>query len=247
MPSNTEDIVGTLAGSTNLKLTTYAATIWGSANYAKDWFDDACAQASAGLGADYRRREILFSVCFLESYLFEWVRSIDIGSIEKYFPTDSNNPKYFRKLKKKWKEIPEELFVDGLISAKPALDLSSFGQLIRARNGLSHAEASRPYHSDVPESKLPYPERTELEKMKPGWAVEISVNLVRELHVGSGTKAPGYLNWSASESQQFAALATYLKCSEMTAIGRQRLLIFRASSDMSGCFTPIAAVGVAEG
>lgn len=135
MPPEDENNSGNLAGATTLALTTYAPTIWGSANYAQDWFKDACAETEAGLGADFRRREIICSVCFLESYLFEWVRGPDIGSVGNYFPTDSQNPKYNRGIKQKWKEIPTELFDDGLISAKPSLDLSLFGQLIRARNG----------------------------------------------------------------------------------------------------------------
>lgn len=193
MPPEDENNSGNLAGDTTLALTTYAPTIWGSANYAQDWFKDACAEAEAGLGADFRRREIICSVCFLESYLFEWVRGLDIGSVGNYFPTDSQNPKYNRGIKQKWKEIPTELFNDGLISAKPSLDLSLFGQLIRARNGLVHAEASRPYNFNVPQLEMPYPDRAALETMDPGWAVAISVNLMQQLHEGSNTELPNYL------------------------------------------------------
>lgn len=40
--------------------------------YAEAWFKDA-VEASIQPGPHARRREIVFSVCFVESYLFEWV------------------------------------------------------------------------------------------------------------------------------------------------------------------------------
>lgn len=56
MASDAEKEGGNLAGSETLKLTAFAPTVWGSANYSKDWFKDACTQADAGFGADFRRR-----------------------------------------------------------------------------------------------------------------------------------------------------------------------------------------------
>ena len=40
-----------------------AATIWITASFAPEWFDDALREARAGAGHGQRRREILFSVC----------------------------------------------------------------------------------------------------------------------------------------------------------------------------------------
>ena len=138
--------------------------------------------------------------CFLESYIFEWVRGIDIGAINTYFPTDKKHPNYGRNLKKKWKEIPAELCEADLIPSNPILDLSDLGQLITKRNGLVHAKASRPFNSNVPQSEQPDPKRSELDEMNPGWAVEICVALVKQLHDGSSTPVPKYVGWSRSET-----------------------------------------------
>lgn len=51
--------------------------------------------------------------------------------------------------------------------------------------GDGHAESSRPFHSDVPEGKRPYPERAKLDEMEPGWAIKIATSLVQALHSGS--------------------------------------------------------------
>ena len=56
-----------------VNITIGTPTIWQAYSWARDWFDDASIQTRL---SDHRswRREILFSVCFAESYLFEWVR-----------------------------------------------------------------------------------------------------------------------------------------------------------------------------
>jgi hypothetical protein len=42
--------------------------------FAPDWLRDARSEAMLLEDIDSRRREIVFAVCFIESYLFEWVR-----------------------------------------------------------------------------------------------------------------------------------------------------------------------------
>jgi hypothetical protein len=49
-------------------------TIWLTYPFAKEWFEDALHEAKTGIDHNARRREIVFAVCFAESYLFEWVR-----------------------------------------------------------------------------------------------------------------------------------------------------------------------------
>jgi hypothetical protein len=54
--------------------------VWLSDNFSEDWYLDSLHEArSAKNGPDVHnsiRREIIFSVCFLESYIFEWVRDM---------------------------------------------------------------------------------------------------------------------------------------------------------------------------
>jgi len=57
--------------------------------FAPDWLRDARSEAMLLEDIDSRRREIVFAVCFIESYLFEWVRDDvlcrNYPEIEQYF------------------------------------------------------------------------------------------------------------------------------------------------------------------
>ena len=164
-------------------------TVWISENFAQKWFADALHEAQSGKDFDSTRREIVFAVCFIESYIFEWVRSIvQLEEINKYFPPKSN-----RKLKEKWKEIPGELYNNNKIKMNPKLDLSKLGLLIKYRNGLVHAKASRPTTDIQPEETKPCPTRNLLNKLGHGWAVDIAVDLVVQLHNALGSSIPNYI------------------------------------------------------
>jgi hypothetical protein len=174
-----------------------AAAFWTSDNFAQDWFADALHEARTGKEYNSRRREIIFAVCFAESYIFEWARSIlQIKEINDYFPPERGsprNPRYRRPTKDKWKEIPKELHKAGKILAAPQLDLRELGELINYRDGLVHAAASRPATDSQPKETRPYPTKDMLRKLKPGCAVRIVVDLVRNLHQAIGTPVPEYI------------------------------------------------------
>jgi hypothetical protein len=179
-----------------IKVSTYASTVWLSANFARLWFVDALHEATTGNDANSIRREIVFSSCYLESYIFEWARNIDIGAVNNYFPAKprfDGDPRYRRTLKEKWKEVPNELFYDGKIACKPQLNLSELGTLIKYRNGLIHAIASRPSTDSQPQEEKPVPASDELKRLKPGWALSIAMKLVEKLHQDLGSEAPNYL------------------------------------------------------
>ena len=178
----------------SLKLETFAPTPWTSAHFAPLWFSDAQREATTGNDENAVRREIIFSACFLESYIFEWVRNIDIGIVNNYFPAKS---KHRMTLKEKWKEVPKELFHDRKIYSEPELDLGDLGRLIEYRNGLIHARASRPSTATQPPEEKPVPGLGELKKQKPGWALSIAADLVMKLHQDLGTDPPDYVkSWA---------------------------------------------------
>jgi predicted RNA-binding Zn-ribbon protein involved in translation (DUF1610 family) len=55
-----------------------------SAHFAQSWFEDALREANTPDDAHARRREIVFAVCFAETYLFEWVRDEVVrGDVQK--------------------------------------------------------------------------------------------------------------------------------------------------------------------
>ena len=173
-------------------------TFWLSDNFSKDWYEDSYHEATAGKDHHSTQREIIFSTCFLESYIFEWARGlIQIEEIEDFFPSKpryKDDPKYRRKLKDKWKNIPRELYEAGKISKIPSLDLSGLGNLLKYRHGLVHAASSRPVTDSQTAVAQGFPTKGDLRKLSPGWATRIAHDLVESLHTEMGTPIPEYLH-----------------------------------------------------
>jgi hypothetical protein len=101
-------------------------SLWVTRHFAESWFQDALREARSDSGTTIRdalRREILFSVCFVESYLLEWTRdealSGDYGRLVRYFPEDSR-----RGICERWKKVLGDLFNDGLLLSKPDFNTS---------------------------------------------------------------------------------------------------------------------------
>jgi hypothetical protein len=164
-------------------------TIWLTYPFAKEWFQDALHEAKTGTDHNARRREIVFAVCFAESYLFEWIRDqvLDRSDFQKlvrdlnqYFP-----PGKWQSITDKWKYIPKRLLSDGLVPAAPDLSQSyweHFTKLVDMRHGLVHARSSRPETTRLPEREKPLPSKEDLDKLPAGWATQVVVTLVKELH-----------------------------------------------------------------
>ena len=134
--------------SGELHFTGGVPSLWTMATFSPQWFADALHEATTGSDENSIRREIVFSTCFLESYIFEWardiIRDVDIAAVDDYFPRSprfapQRDPRCRRKLKKKWKEVPRELFKDGKIGIEPKLTLSDLGKLVEIRNNVVHA------------------------------------------------------------------------------------------------------------
>src|SRR6266566_4699000 len=135
-----------------------SATLWRSASFAPRWFEDAKREAAIH-GLDARRREILFAVCFAESYLLEWVRDEVLkrkfDALTEYFPLDDD-----RGVTDRWKEVPKLLRENDLIQASPDYGRQfwqDFRKLVNYRNGLVHASASRPQADHTPSKGIPAP------------------------------------------------------------------------------------------
>lgn len=169
-------------------------TVWQTYSFAPEWFADALGEARTG-GHDSRRREILFSVCFAESYLFEWVRDVPLSykfdDLVDYFPVRDR-----RSLSDRWKEVPKQLLKNGLITQVPVLG-GAHGQewqrLLDYRHGLVHALASRPQTTARPKERMPVPSKTELDRLPAGWAVRVVIERVRRLHDAAGRPLPEWL------------------------------------------------------
>jgi hypothetical protein len=167
--------------------------IWLAAVFAPKWFEDAVRE-SALVGSDARRREVVFAVCFAESYLLEWVRRDVLTKLDRlndYFPPDRQRP-----MTDRWKEVPKRLYEDRQIRGHPDYGKSfweDFVRLVDYRNGLVHGRASRPDKNDLHKDAKPVPTPGDLEAMLQGWPTRVVVSLVRELHASAGTPPPPWL------------------------------------------------------
>jgi hypothetical protein len=180
-----------------LKSSAHTLAEWNSYSFAPEWFKDALSEARTGQDHHSRRREILFAVCFVESYLFEWVRdevlNREFNELTQYFPDKDR-----RGIRKRWKEVIKNLEQDKKILKAPSFgnsDWNDFVELVKYRDGLVHAGASRP-ETNSPISQAyasPEPSKTGLGQLQAGWAVSVVVALLRHLHDAIGTPAPEWL------------------------------------------------------
>lgn len=178
----------------HLGLTSGEISFWYTATFAHLWYADAVREAK-NAESESRRREIIFSVTAVESYLFEWVRDEilkqNFNDIGNYFKLNNHNG-----IERKWKEVPKKLKLDGRIHGLPDLSGKTWNQftmLIKFRNGLVHASFSRPENLN-PSSKNSCPSPRDLLTLPPGWAVRVVFDLINELNQATGTRKPDWLN-----------------------------------------------------
>ena len=178
-----------------------SATFWLHATFAPAWFADATREARV-TGPDARRREILFAVCFVESYLLEWVRDDvlkrEFRAVDKYLPADDRQG-----ITDRWKTVTKMLNADGRIAAHPDYLRSAvwrdFLRVVGFRDGLVHGRTGRPQTGDTPPDARPTPTISDLGQMLPGWPTGVVVALVRELHDCAGTTPPAWLDRTPSD------------------------------------------------
>ena len=172
-----------------------------SHRFAPEWFDDALAEAgdqvisSIPQNRGAKRREIVLSVCCMESYLFEWTFHDVLGGDNKrvlaYFPDNDKTGIIDR-----CKIVTKKLYEDGLLASRPDFgtfrEWQSFRKLVDFRNGLVHANASRS-ETVTPDEPSPSPSLDDLDGMPRGWAVRVIVDLINHLHRAAGTLPPPWL------------------------------------------------------
>ena len=178
-----------------VRITASAATLWLTSSFAPEWFADALREARTGQDHHARRREIVWAVCCVESYLFVWARDQvlkrNVTEIERFFPSDDR-----RGIRQRWKEVIKELHRANYIPNSPEFQgayWDDFILLVRYRDGLVHARASRPETDSQPKEAKPLPSKTVLDQLSAGWAVRVVVTLTRRLHDAVGTPQPTWL------------------------------------------------------
>jgi len=180
----------------------FPVTPWIEGNFAEFWYEDTKREANIKNDINARRREIIFSICFAETYLFEWTRGkVEKNKINEYFPYEDSKEKvpapyrhrWRRSLIKNWKKLLTELFKEGKIGCDPKLKTTDFKWLIEYRNHLVHAHVSRPRSPSQPPESNPKISPEDINKLSPGRARDIVKTLVLDLHNALGSKLPDYL------------------------------------------------------
>jgi hypothetical protein len=172
-----------------------SAPLWLTASFAREWYEDSLAEARAGDTFQHCRREILFAVCAVESYLLEWVRddvlSRDFTALNTYFAPNAR-----RGITEKWKDVLKDLHSNGLISKYPDTSTrvwQDFVTLVGYRDGFVHARVSRPETAGLPKNEQPLPSKSDRNTIAPGWATRIVNRLIAHLHAEIGTQPPVWL------------------------------------------------------
>ncbi len=162
--------------------------------FAPSWYEDAKREAAKGCTAS-KRREIIFSICFLEAYFPEWVRDDvlekNYKQMAKYF-FNKNSISYV------WQEVAKNLKKDKKISDTQKFDSvtwKNFTDLLGQRNWICHGVASRPIGSvDTRSEKIERlnnemrKNRDNFNNAKNGDSLKAAVNLVTELHKAAGNQ-----------------------------------------------------------
>lgn len=101
-----------------------------------------------------------------------------------------------RGVTERWKSIPKELVADDVIPEAPHLEGPlgvEWQRLVDFRDGLVHANASRPQTTNLPEEWMPMPSKSDLDALEAGWALRTVVDRVRRLDMAVGTDPPACL------------------------------------------------------
>lgn len=190
-----------------LSLTQGSARVMLSSSWAQNWYEDALNEvvtAKTESDTNFVRREIIFAVCFAESYLLEWARDIafrgntdeKIILIKKYFRIEG-----YEGLTDRWKRIIKEICSKELKISPPNFGESFWSEwvkLVDFRSGFSHGRESIPYGTDPPDKDIyRITSPGEAAGLKVGWATRNVFNLISKLHEvtdsATGEKSPSWL------------------------------------------------------
>lgn len=181
--------------SGNYSLQGQQVELWKYGTYAHAWFADTTREAS--LGSDQAQlREIIFAVCTVESYLFEWVRDEalqhDFKRLNRYFP-----PGLRIGIEERWWRVINLLYEDKIIPRVPNKGENywkEFAKLVDFRNGLVHGRASRPDTAGLTEAEQPEPTAEQLLQKGRGWAVKVVTDVITKLHEAVSTSPPNWIH-----------------------------------------------------
>ena len=169
------------------------AALWEKYHVSELWYRDAVNEAQTQ-SSEARHREIIFAVCFAETYLYELVRDVFTGEDQEifgFFPQQDR-----RGIRQRWKEVVKELLHRRLIKSRPNYGdthAEEWIRLIEFRDGLVHANASRPKNRLDDTSPSPVPSMKDLFELEAGWALGVVVEHLSRLHEATDVPVPGWI------------------------------------------------------
>lgn len=199
-----EDLTDGLSVSDSL-----SATVWKSQTFAPDWLEDAETEASKAAdlleraeeaedGAELYQastralhREIVFSVCFAEAFLLEYLRDYVFASGPKNRDFDALNSFLRREeldwdrtgIKDRWRNTVRLLQDEGLLEEGKMLGGQTYQvfktEVVEYRDVLLHSRISQPIQAQV---GAPEPTPRTLREHGPGWSSGVVKTLARQLH-----------------------------------------------------------------
>lgn len=172
-----------------------APQFWHTASFMFPWLRDAYLE-SIEEGREHRRKEVIFAVCFFETFLFEWVRDDilknDYQALFDFFPPDRHMP-----IMDRCKTV-----LNRLHQAKKVLHLpvwgnirewEHFSRLVEIRDALAHAAVSRPFQDSRTSSQKDRVPISDFIALRSGWALRVVTVLASELYQAAGMEIPTWL------------------------------------------------------
>jgi hypothetical protein len=169
--------------------------VWRTYSFAEAWYCDTVVESKQD-GADHRRKEIVFAVCFVESYLFEFVRDrVFVGELkatQRIFPVNRRIG-----ITKRCKKVFNQLCQEKKI--KKQLDWGStmwaeFEKLVTMRGGLVHASVSRPTSASLTRDARPIPDPEDLHRIQAAWPLRVAHDVAIAMHDAAEIDPPSWLH-----------------------------------------------------
>lgn len=156
---------------------------WHTASFGQSWLKDTYLESKVD-GLDHRRKEVICAVCFLETFLFEWVRDDilekDYKALATFFP-----PGRTMGISGKCNLVFKDLLKDNKIKEIPNRGTAiwaNFKRLVAIRDALIHAAVSRPFQDGDSATEEKTPEISNFIGLQAGWALNVVTTLAAEFY-----------------------------------------------------------------
>ena len=175
-------------------------------SYGKRWWEDACGEVPLVDDEDAARhvirRQVVFVVCALESWFFEWVRDEvpgDVNATAALFAEGKPEG-----ITDRIKRVTKQLYDESDLIEEPDFDDTEAWQplcgLVEHRNGLVHALASLPRGDIPPDAETATPTPEDLRDLAPAKPLRIVRRAVELVTSFADAEPPEWMEVSVAAS-----------------------------------------------